>query len=81
MTAGEKRAYLREIKKNVTYFDKTYARAHLRVDIAGLDVEAAARKVKEAVEELAEKAASGSEGGESEPGLRADGASRGSSSP
>ena len=60
----------------MTYFDRTYARAHLRVDIAGLDVEAAAGKLKEAVEELTEKAAAGSEGGESEPGLRADGASR-----
>jgi shikimate kinase len=58
LTADEKRAYLREIKKDMTYFGKTYARAHLRVDIAGLDVEAAARKVKETVEELAAKAAS-----------------------
>jgi shikimate kinase len=81
LTADEKRAYLREIKKDMTYFERTYARAHLRVDMAGLDVEAAARRMQEAVEELAEKAASGSEGGESEPGLRADGASRGSSSP
>lgn len=81
LTADEKRAYLRQIKKDVTYFDRTYARAHLRVDIAGLDVEAAARKVKETVEELAEKAASGSDGGESETGLRADGASRWDSSP
>jgi shikimate kinase len=50
LTAREKRLYLREIKKDMTYFGKTYARAHLRIDIAGLDVEAAARKVKESVE-------------------------------
>lgn len=52
LTASEQRAYLGEIKKDIAYFGKTYARAHLRVDIAGLDVEAAARRVKEAVEEL-----------------------------
>lgn len=76
LTAREKRLYLREIKKDITYFGKTYARAHLRIDIAGLDVEAAARKVKEAVIVLAAKAASGFEGGKSELGLGADGASR-----
>ena len=46
----EKRLYLKEIKKDMTYFGKTYARAHLRINIAGLDVEAAARRVKESVE-------------------------------
>ncbi len=53
----EKRLYLREIKKDMTYFGKTYARAHLRIDITGLDVEAAARRVKESVEVYAAKAA------------------------
>ncbi|MCJ7796912.1 MAG: hypothetical protein MUQ56_09130, partial [Thermoleophilia bacterium] len=76
LTASEKRAYLIEIKKDIAYFGKTYARAHLRVDSAGLDVEAAARRVKEAVEELTGNVASGSDGGASEPGLQADGASR-----
>ena len=57
LTAGEKRLYLREIKKDMTYFGKTYARAHLRIDVAGLDVEAAARTVKESVEVYAAKAA------------------------
>ncbi len=57
LTATEKRAYLREIKKDITYFGKTYARAHLSVYIAGLDVEVAARRVQEAVERLAVQAA------------------------
>lgn len=47
LTESEKRLYLREIKKDMTYYGKTYARAHLRIDIAGLDVEMAARRVKE----------------------------------
>jgi hypothetical protein len=50
LTDRENRLYLREIKKDLTYFGKTYARAHLRIDIAGLDVAAAARRIKESVE-------------------------------
>lgn len=76
LTAGDKRLYLREIKKDMTYFGKTYARAHLRIDIAGLDVEAAARRVKEAVEVHAAKEATGWERRESEQRLPAAGASR-----
>ena len=44
------RLQLREIKKDITYFRKTYERAHLQVDISGLHVEEAACKVKEAIE-------------------------------
>jgi len=76
LTAGEKRLYLREIKKDMTYFGKTYARAHLCIDIAGLDVEAAARRVKESVEMHAAKAATGLDRTESEQRLPADGAPR-----
>ena len=53
LTPEEKRLYLREIKKDITYFRKTYERAHLRVDISGLDVHGAAHKVREAVEAFA----------------------------
>lgn len=49
LTAHEKRLYLREIKKDITYFSKTYKRAHLRVDISDLDPEQAARRVRDAV--------------------------------
>ena len=76
LTAGEKRLYLREIKKDMTYFGKTYARAQLRIDIGGRDVEAAARRVKDFVEVYAAKAATGSERGRSEQGLPSAGAAR-----
>jgi len=76
LTAGEKRLYLREIKKDMTYFGKTYARAHLRIDIAGLDVDAAARRVKESVEAHAAKAATGLERRTSKQRLPVDGAAR-----
>jgi len=50
LTAEEKRLYLREIKKDITYFRKTYERAHLRIDISDLDARQAARSVRQAVE-------------------------------
>jgi len=50
LTAEERRQYLKEIKKDVTYFRKTYERADLTVDIAGLGVVDAARCVKREVE-------------------------------
>jgi len=52
LTANEKRLYLTDIKKDITYFRKPYERADLRVDISGLDYKEAARRVKEAVEAL-----------------------------
>ena len=50
LTAEEKRLSLREIKKDITYFRKTYECAHLRIDILDLDPKQAARRVKEAVD-------------------------------
>ena len=50
LTAEEKRLRLREIKKDITYFGKTYERADLQVDISGLDIAQAAGKVKEALD-------------------------------
>ncbi len=52
LTPKEKKLYLREIKKDITYFRTSYQRANLRVDISGLDQDQAVRKVKEAIEEL-----------------------------
>ena len=52
LTADENRLYLRDIKKDITYFRKPYERADLRVDISGLDYKQAARCVKEDVEAL-----------------------------
>ncbi len=50
LTPEEKRLYLREIKKDITYFRGSYKRADLQVDISGLDVDGAAGRVKLAVE-------------------------------
>ena len=50
LTVHEKRLYLKEIKKDISYFRKSYERADLQVDISGLDIEQAAGKVKEALE-------------------------------
>ena len=50
LTAHEKRLHLKDIKKDITYFRKSYEHADLQVDISGLDIERAAGKVKEALE-------------------------------
>lgn len=52
LTANEKRLYLKEIKKDITYFRKSYERADLQVDISGLTIKQAAHKVKEALEAI-----------------------------
>lgn len=50
LTGDEKPLYLQQIKKDITYFRKSYARAHLRVDISDLTPTDAAYRVKEAIE-------------------------------
>ena len=55
LTLKEKNLYVREIKKDITYFRASYQRANLQVDISGLDQDQAALKVKEAVEKTAKK--------------------------
>jgi shikimate kinase len=46
LTEKEKPLYLKKIKKNITYFNRTYKRADMSVDISGLGPEQAAKKVK-----------------------------------
>jgi len=46
LTTAETRLYLREIKKDITYYRSSYKRADLQVDISGLDVDEAAQRVK-----------------------------------
>ena len=41
---------LKEIKKDMTYFGKTYKRAHLMVDIAGLSIEESVSKLEDAIQ-------------------------------
>ncbi len=56
LTPREKRWYLSEMKKDLAYFGKTYGRAHMKVDIAGLDVDGAVNAVKAAAEPFREDA-------------------------
>lgn len=46
LTDEEKRLCLREIKKDITYYRKSYERADLHADISGLDAEASAEKIE-----------------------------------
>lgn len=50
LTQKEKRLYLREIKKDITYYRKSYDRASFQVDISGLSPEKAAERVKQSLE-------------------------------
>lgn len=47
----EKRLHLREIKKDITYFGRTYRRAHIHANIEGLDAEAGAAHILRLLEE------------------------------
>ena len=49
LTEKEKLPYLREIKKDISYFRKSYNRAHLRIDIAGLSATEAAAEVHQSL--------------------------------
>ena len=55
LTQKERRLYLREIKKDITYFRKTYDRADMQVDISGFDAEEAAEKVGRSLEVILRK--------------------------
>ena len=45
LTEEERRLYFREIRKDISYFGRTYRRAHVTVDIAGLGPNDVARKL------------------------------------
>ncbi len=51
LTEREKPLYLREIKKDITYFKRFYKRADISVNISGLDVEQSAQKVQQILSE------------------------------
>jgi len=51
LTEKEKALYLKEIKKDITYFNRTYKRTDLSVDLSGLGPEQAAIKVKEMLDQ------------------------------
>lgn len=50
LTDEEKTLYLKEIRKDITYFNRTYKRADISVHISDLTVDRAARKVKEVLD-------------------------------
>jgi shikimate kinase len=50
LTEKERRLYLREIKKDITYFRKSYDRADFQIDISGLSPDEAAEKVTGSLE-------------------------------
>ena len=47
LTERERRLYLRQIKRDITYFRRTYQRAHITVDIAGWSRDEASLRVKD----------------------------------
>jgi shikimate kinase len=51
----EKSLYMKEIKKDITYFRRSHDRADLQIDISGLDADDAARKVEQALEAIDRK--------------------------
>ena len=53
LTDDDKKHYLKEIKKDITYFGKTYQRAHLLVDIAGLSIEDSVTRIQDALQSYA----------------------------
>jgi shikimate kinase len=53
LTAEERQHYLKEIRKDITYFRTSYKRADLTVDIADLEVVGAAERVRREVEAFA----------------------------
>jgi shikimate kinase len=49
LTGKEKLLFLREIKKDISYFRKSYDRAHLRIDISGLSAAEAVEKMHQSL--------------------------------
>ncbi len=49
LTDEERKMYLREIKKDITYYKRPYQKADYRVDISGLDAAQSAEKLAEIV--------------------------------
>ncbi len=52
LSKKENRLYLKEIKKDITYFRTSYSRADFQVDLCGLDVAEAAVKVAKLLESI-----------------------------
>ena len=46
LSQDERRLYLREIKEDITYFNRSYKKATMSVDISGLNIEASAQRIQ-----------------------------------
>lgn len=55
LTEKEKKLYLRELKLDNTFFNRTYKRANYHVDIDGLSVNESAEIIKELIDSIARK--------------------------
>jgi shikimate kinase len=55
MPDDEKAYYLQEIKKDIAYFERTYKKAHLTVDLSGLGIEKSAAKIIDCLNDAAWK--------------------------
>ena len=49
LTDRERGLYVREIKRDIAYFSRSFSRAHVSVDITGCDPDVASRKVRDAL--------------------------------
>jgi shikimate kinase len=49
LTDREKSLYIREIKRDIAYFSRSFRRAHVSVDITGSSPDEASRKVRDAL--------------------------------
>jgi shikimate kinase len=56
LTEQEKSLYLKEIEKDIAYFNQTYRKADISVHISGLKPEQAAKKVKEILDKQGQDA-------------------------
>ncbi|MCR4290245.1 MAG: hypothetical protein NUV86_08290, partial [Candidatus Scalindua sp.] len=52
LTDEGKKYYLKDIKKDITYFNRTYKKADISVNISGLNPDQASMKVKKTLENL-----------------------------
>jgi shikimate kinase len=50
LTPRQKKLQLKDIRKDITYYRKSYERADIQVDISGLNADEAARRVQQALE-------------------------------
>jgi len=49
LSEKEKKYYLKDIKKDITYFGRSYSRADMKIDISGLNPNEAAQRLEEII--------------------------------